>query len=187
VDRSLEGDLTVKKRGLHGPRGGTVPSVHRPRTVPKARETPRRLCHLRKRGAAAREVQSPEGRIPRALHPERRVGGGMGSKTSREPAGSEDGRCRVRKAREYRTHFAGSAVGRWNPTRETVGRARPARSVRRDPGGERRPREDVRVLLTIDAARLERKHPVGPRFARNGGRTGNGQPMRRYRSSRARL
>jgi len=83
AEQSLEGDLAVRTRGNHGPRRETAPAViglGRYRWLVKRQEG----NDLRKGTRLRGEVQSPEGRIPRALHPERWVGGGMGRKTPRE-------------------------------------------------------------------------------------------------------
>jgi hypothetical protein len=146
------------------------------------RETPRRNAAA-KAVVTEREVQSPEGRIPRALHPERWVGGEMGSKTPREwklrrrkvPGEENPGepdpfhrkRCRER-----------------NPRRGTVGRVSGRRSpVRYGPwrgakttGGRRRQSNDHR--------RRDRRRNTRWTTSREGreGRTGSGEPMGRYAS-----
>lgn len=131
------------------------------------RETPRRNVPA-KAGATEREEESPEGKIPRALHSEIWVGGGMGRKTPREwklrrrkvPGEESPGkpdpfhrkRCRERNPRR-------GTVG----SRERAGKA----AFRSDPGGERRPREDGGGILTNTAGAAGSGTPDGPRLARD--------------------
>lgn len=144
------------------------------------RETPRRQLPA-KAGDTGREVKSPEGRIPRALHPEIRVGGEMGSKPPRE---SELRRRKVpgEESPGQPNPFHRKRCRERNPRRGTAGNPQGSGKAGsgRHPGGERRPREDGGDISRLRRRGLERNTRWTTSRERREGRTGNGKPMRRY-------
>jgi hypothetical protein len=181
TEQCLEGGLAVRTCGFHGPRRETVPTVPglgRSRGLVKRHEG----HGLRKEMRLCEEEERPEGEIPRALRSEKWVGGGMGSKPSREGPNSEDGRCRVRKARVNRTHSTKSAEGNEIPGEgpsTALTRGRQGR-FRYDPEGDRRPREDAGEFSNEPAVAALAGRPEDHPSKGGRGRAGIGKPMSRY-------